>query len=134
MLSSERRLRFVTVCVEAWVLVPLFALALRVAPGFVLRHVRQRSLPHGVDRPDLAAQVASAVRCTTAWLPARAATCLPLACASHVMLARRGAVSHLRIGVAKTAGGMTAHAWVEAGGIVIGGDAPSPSFVPLPIL
>jgi Transglutaminase-like superfamily len=132
--SSERTLRFFTVCAEACVLVPLFAVALRVAPGLVLRHVRQRTLPHGANRPDLAARVASAVQRATAWLPARAATCLPLACASHVMLARRGAVSHLRIGVAKTARGMTAHAWVEAGGIVIGGAAPSPSFVALPIL
>jgi hypothetical protein len=131
--SSERTLRFFIVCGEAWVLVPLFALALRVAPGVVLRHVRQRTLPHGTDRPDLAARVASAVQRTAAWLPARAATCLPRACASHVMLARRGAVSHLRIGVARTPRGMAAHAWVEAGGIVIGGDAPSPSFVALPI-
>ena len=132
--SSERTLRFLTLCAEAWVLLPLFAVALRVAPGFVLRHVRQRTLPHGANRPDFADEVAAALQSTTAWLPARAATCLPLACASHVMLARRGVVSHLRIGVAKTARGMTAHAWVEAGGVVIGGDAPSPSFVALPIL
>ena len=134
MRSSERKIRLFVLCAEAWALMPLFAVALRVAPGFVFRHLRHRTRLHGADRSELAVQVASAVQRSAAWLPARAATCLPRACASHVMLGRRGAVSRLRIGVARTPGGLTAHAWVEAGRIVIGGDTPSPSFVALPIL
>jgi hypothetical protein len=134
---------------EAWVLVPLFALALRLAPGAVMRLMRGAAAtpstvltrqPKAAEscRIDDAAsrghatRVAAAVERAAAWLPARAASCLPRACAAHVMLARRGAASRLRIGVLKARGGVRAHAWVEAGGIEIGRDAAGPPFVALP--
>jgi hypothetical protein len=115
---------------EAWALVPAFAMALRVAPGLILRRLGQRKA-HGIQRTELAAAVAAAVEAAASWLPARASTCLPRACAAHLMLARRGAASQLRIGVLRTSDGMRAHAWVEAGGVEIGGDDLSPAFTTL---
>lgn len=117
---------------EANVLVPLFALALRVAPGRVMRRVFAYTADRG-ERPDLAAAVALAIERAAARLPSRVATCLPRACAAHVMLTRRGARSCIRIGVVKTAtGAVRAHAWVEAGGLEIGLDAANPGFMTLP--
>jgi hypothetical protein len=105
---------------EAWILVSLFAVALRVAPGRVMRRMFA-SGADGAERIDLAAHVAAAVEHAGTRLPKRVATCLPRACAAHVMLARRGATSSVRIGVLKTtAGAITAHAWVESGGLEIG--------------
>ena len=120
-------------CVEAWLAMPLLAIALRLAPGFVLRRMRQiAARPHPAEHS--ATAVAAAVLGAAAWLPARVTTCLPRACAARVMLARRGLASDLRIGVVKTPhGSVTAHAWVEAGGIDIGLDATGPSFGMLPV-
>ena len=65
-------------------------------------------------------RVASSVRRASRYIPA--ATCLTQALATQILLARRGQVSHLRIGVSKgQEGELKAHAWVESQGrIVIG--------------
>lgn len=62
-------------------------------------------------------------------------TCLTNALAAHVLLARRGYVSNLRIGVTRDEKGeFTAHAWLEQeGAILIGGDW-SDGFTPMPAL
>jgi hypothetical protein len=62
-------------------------------------------------------------------------TCLTNALAAHVLLARRGYLSNLRIGVTRDQKGeFTAHAWLERqGAILIGGDA-SDGFTPMPAL
>jgi hypothetical protein len=116
--------------VEAWTLVPVLAVAVRVAPGWVLRRLRRRTA-NGARQPVLAGDVAAAVERAAAWLPSRVSTCLPRACAAHVMLRRRGAASDVRIGILKTTDGMRAHAWVDAGGVAIGFDDLSPAFTPL---
>jgi hypothetical protein len=62
-------------------------------------------------------------------------TCLTNALAAHVLLARRGYLSNLRIGVTRDEKGeFTAHAWLEQeGSILIGGDS-SGGFTPMPAL
>jgi Transglutaminase-like superfamily len=135
MRRSDRQLRIVTLYVEAWVLMPVFAVAWRLSPGLVMRRMRQADGPAKAGPHILkTADVAVAIDTAAARLPERVTTCLPRACAAHVMLARRGMESRLRIGVARTLqGGVTAHAWIEAGGIQIGLDAASPSFATLPV-
>lgn len=75
-----------------------------------------------------------AVRTAARALPA-ISTCLTNALAAHVLLARRGYVSNLRIGVTRDEKGeFTAHAWLEQeGAILIGGDW-SDGFTPMPAL
>ena len=135
MRQSDRRDSSFVLALEAWVLVPLLAVAVRLWPTIVMR-LRNPVLPGVASAPRaaLADDVALAVERACRRLPARATTCLPRALAVHVMLRRRGAESHLRIGVSKASrGGMRAHAWVDAGSRVIGVDAAGPEFVTLPV-
>ena len=62
-------------------------------------------------------------------------TCLVQALAAHVLLARAGHESNLRIGVTRgSKGAFTAHAWLEReGAILIGGDW-ARHYVPMPAL
>ena len=65
--------------------------------------------------------VGVAVRRSSRLVPA--ATCLPQALATRVMLERRGVANALRFGVAKSeAGVLEAHAWVEVDDVVVVGD------------
>lgn len=136
MQRSDRRDSALMLSLEAWLLVPLFAVALRVWPGLVMRRgtrLRRRDL-NPVRCADLADRVALAVERAAARLPARVATCLPRAFTVHLMLTRRGAESHLRIGVLKPSkGAMRAHAWVDAGSREIGVDGTGPVFTTLPV-
>ena len=51
------------------------------------------------------------------------AVCLPQAIAGKLMLARRGHASTLHLGVGRTpAGGLLAHAWLEADGQIVVGE------------
>ena len=62
--------------------------------------------------------MASSVRRASLYFPS--ASCLTQALATQVLLARRGQLSTLRIGVIKGADGeLKAHAWVENNGKVI---------------
>ena len=49
------------------------------------------------------------------------ARCLSVAVVTSWLLARQGTAATLRIGVAKPAGELAAHAWVECGGMRLGG-------------
>lgn len=62
--------------------------------------------------------------------------CLTQAMAAEWLLARRGLVTHLQIGVAKGEDGrLQAHAWLEQDGrILIGGSDSPQQFTPLPSL
>jgi hypothetical protein len=133
MRRSDGRTQFAMLCAEAWLLVPLFAMALRLAPGRVMRRMRHTTAAN--LRPSCGpTAVAMAINEAATLLPGRLTTCLPRSCAAHVMLARRGVTSHLRIGVVRTPdGGVHAHAWLEAEGVDIGLDPSSPSFVMLPV-
>lgn len=83
-----------------------------------------RQLPRsGACDARCAREVAIAVRRASRLVPG--ATCLPQALAARAMLARRGVVSELRVGVAGDAkGGVKAHAWVEVDGRVVIGNLP----------
>ena len=59
------------------------------------------------------------------------AGCLPRALAAQAMLRRRGIASRLCLGVAREAGGIGAHAWVEVGDNKIIGAAEAPAFTRL---
>ena len=62
-------------------------------------------------------------------------TCLHQALAAHVLLARRGCKSNLRIGVKRGADGkFTGHAWLEKDGNVLIGGAHSTTYLPMPML
>lgn len=67
--------------------------------------------------------VAIAVRRVGRLVPG--ATCLPQALSMRAMLARRGVVGELRLGVARNKLGVVeAHAWVEVDGCVVIGNLP----------
>lgn len=60
-----------------------------------------------------------------------AAVCLPQAMAAKVMLARRGHPSSLVIGASRDAGNLHLHSWLEAGGMVVTGDAGRSAMTPV---
>jgi len=59
------------------------------------------------------------------------AVCLPQAMAAKAMLARRGQGSALHLGAARAGDGLTAHAWLVAGGEVVVGEAGIAEVAPL---
>jgi hypothetical protein len=59
------------------------------------------------------------------------AVCLPQAMAAKAMLARRGQGSALHLGAARASDGLTAHAWLVAGGEVVVGEAGIADVAPL---
>lgn len=66
-------------------------------------------------------RIASSVRRVSRYVPA--ATCLTQALATQILLAHRGQVSNLRIGVSKgQEGELKAHAWVESEGKIVMGN------------
>ncbi|MFZ5879250.1 MAG: lasso peptide biosynthesis B2 protein [Chloroflexota bacterium] len=58
-------------------------------------------------------------------------TCLVQACTLRGMAARRGLWAQVRIGAARSAGGIHAHAWVEVDGQPLGGTGETERFQPL---
>jgi len=70
-----------------------------------------------------------AVRTATRWTPA--ATCLVSGLALQRMLGRHGHRSELHIGVARTGGFFSAHAWVERDGRVLLGEGELDTYVRL---
>jgi Transglutaminase-like superfamily len=100
---------------EAAVMLALARLAVRIFPPARLfawanrppRHICRFAL-------DEARWIAWAVEDLGA-RPWMNALCLPRALAAHAMLRRRGIASRLCLGVARDAGELAAHAWVEIG-------------------
>ena len=119
--SSERRLlvsalfRLVAIRVGMWV-IPLRVLLRRLHKMAVERDRLSGSNPLPPER------IAWAIRVASRYLPGTM-NCLVQALDAQSMLARRGHLARVRIGVAKDEGGqLKAHAWVECEGkIVIGG-------------
>ena len=111
--SHERQL-----LLYAWCLFPLVALALRILPATRLvprgptSSATALSLP--VDRVGWLVKVAGR------YAPARP-TCLTEALVLTWMLRRQGIDTTVRIGVARDARGLRAHAWLEQEGRVIFG-------------
>jgi hypothetical protein len=60
-----------------------------------------------------------------------AAVCLPQAMSAKVMLARRGFRSSLILGVGRDRDELLLHSWLEAGGIVVTGDAGRSAMTPI---
>ena len=81
--------------------------------------------------PSAIKRVVWAVTAVSRYVPA--ATCLTQALATQVMLGRRGQLTNLRIGVAKSVRGqLKAHAWLELDGqIVIGEQKDLTRYTPL---
>lgn len=109
--------------IKALVLVCCVRLALWLMPLRVLRRMAKiSSSVSSPARPQLHSHVvrkiASSVRRASRYVPA--ASCLTQALATQVLLARRGQVTNLRIGVTNgDEGGFKAHAWLESNGEII---------------
>jgi hypothetical protein len=113
---AERR-----VLARALVLLPITVVGLRV-----FGYVRMRAFlahgegtrPAGQDLP-AAQALARLVHGAAQWSPARA-NCLPRSLVLFRLLAKQGLQAELRLGVAKSDGSVTAHAWVEHAGVALG--------------
>ncbi len=109
---------------EAWWRLLAAALRLRLAPRrTVTRALLETAAPEErYERGGTVPGVACAVSRAAAH-HLTAMTCLPRALALQRMLAKRGILSALRIGVRKDLGGgsgIAAHAWVEVAGRAVG--------------
>ena len=104
----------------AWLLLPCTAIGLRLL-GFA---EFRAALPPATDTPgrrtDLheAESLARLVDAAARWNPVPA-TCLVRSMVLCRLLRRRGLAADLRIGVASPDGGLSAHAWIEHGGVAL---------------
>lgn len=123
----ERRL-----LAEAVALVPVVHQLQQRLPFVRWRKLLERPAP-GTPRDAAPREVAWAVKVAADYLPGEY-KCLPRAYAAHVLLARHGHGSEVRVGVARDAQGkVEAHAWVVCDGqTVIGQVEDMQRFVPLP--
>lgn len=97
----------------------------RIAPWL------QRSPDTGPRDPAAVLAIGEAVTIAARNVPWNA-VCLPQAMAAKAMLARRGQGSALHLGAAKAgSGGLTAHAWLVAGGEIVVGEAGIAGMAPL---
>jgi hypothetical protein len=117
--AAERRVLLV-----AWMLLLLAPALLRLRPLPRLLCSTRAGCNAAVDPGRLAWRVDVAARY------APGARCLPVALVTGWMLARQGTPATLRVGVARHAGRLTAHAWLECGGRPLrdaaGGDGYAP--------
>lgn len=122
-----------TILVQAWALLFILDIALRLLPF--------RSVLALCDRPRCRQPPAGELpppieRCV--WLselagryhPVRS-TCLKQALALSILLKRRGMATTLRIGVSRETGDFTAHAWLEADERIIFGLQEGRTYAPL---
>lgn len=117
---AERRLLAL-----AWALLLVAPLLLRVLPLRRLVAAPQPARQRGIPPVRVAWLVAIAAR------RAPHARCLPVALVTSWLLARQGAPATLRIGVAREGGDLAAHAWVECGGLPLGGSADVDAYRPI---
>ena len=134
-LSREEK----SLLIQAIILLATTRGGLRVLPFVTLRNLltrltrRRGGTEHrfggaGPDRTVWAVQTASR------HFPA-IGTCLTQALAMHVLLARKGSQSQLRIGVMRNSDGkFVAHAWLEKDGVIVIGAAGHKSYTPMPVL
>lgn len=115
--------------VEALWLLAQIRVALWVHP---FKRVQRRYAPRGDGTASVGDHARSAAEAKAVGIAVRrssrlvpAATCLPQALTTRVMLERRGVPNELLIGVAKSdAGALEAHAWVTVDDMVVVGDLP----------
>jgi hypothetical protein len=115
------------------------ALLALILAMIVLRFIPQRHIFAWVNRSprrvcrfavDEVGWVSWAVESVAArpWIKA---DCLPCALATCALLRRRGISNRLRLGVARQAESLTAHAWVEVGKQKVVGGAEADKFIPI---
>jgi hypothetical protein len=91
-----------------------------------VERVREKGAAERIDSPE---EVARAVQRVARRIPR--ASCLTQALAAQLLLARQGTTSELCIGVTRTTGEFTAHAWVEIEGSIVSG-GPVDQYVRMP--
>lgn len=120
---QERRL-----LVQAWAALHVIHASLRILPFDIILAACQRV--HSVQRPAPALRlvwmmdVASRHSLVTT-------TCLNQALALSWLMGRLGMPSTLRIGVTRSTGHLTAHAWIEQDGHIIMGASQAEAYTPL---
>ena len=126
MSGAQRRL-----LVEAALFLALARLAILVIPFRRIVPWLERSPDSPQRDAATIATVRQAVEIASRNVPWNA-VCLPQAMACKAMLARRGQGSALHIGAAMgEVGGLTAHAWLVAGGEIVVGEDESGNVTPL---
>src|SRR5687768_5912073 len=107
---------------EATLLVPVVHQLQQRLPFARWRRLLERARP-STSRPNASPrEVAWAVGVAADYLPGQY-KCLPRAYATHVLLARHGHASQVRVGVARDPQGkVEAHAWVDCQGVTVIGE------------
>jgi hypothetical protein len=118
---SDQRLLLKVLVLVCFVRLGLWLMPLRILREMLEKIARRRSPSTTRQDTRIVRRIAACVRRVSRYVPA--ASCLTQALATEFLLARRGQVSSLLIGVTKTEEGeFKAHAWLEADGkIIIGG-------------
>lgn len=123
-----------TALVQAWALLLLMDLALRVLPFQQLcalcNPVGRQRLEKSSEPVPSVSRLVWLVEIADRFTPA-AATCLKKALVLSWLLGRRGITATLQIGVARQGDVLTAHAWLEQQGQVIFGLPESEAYRPL---
>jgi hypothetical protein len=115
---------------EAALFLGLARLALLALPFGRIAPWLQRSPDSGAGDTATVLAVGQAVAIAARNVPWNA-VCLPQAMAAKAMLARRGQGSALHLGAARAGDGLTAPAWLVAGGEVVVGEAGIAEVAPL---
>ena len=115
---------------EAALFLGLARLALLALPFGRIAPWLQRSPDSGAGDTATVLAVGQAVTIAARNVPWNA-VCLPQAMAAKAMLALRGQGSALHLGAARAGDGLTAHAWLVAGGEVVVGEAGIAEVAPL---
>ncbi|HLG46864.1 MAG TPA: lasso peptide biosynthesis B2 protein [Reyranella sp.] len=116
--------------VEAALFLGASRLLLLTAPFGRIAPWLQRSADSGSHDARMVLAVGQAITIASRNVPWNA-VCLPQAMAAKAMLARRGQGSALHLGAARARSGLTAHAWLEAGGEIVVGKAGIADVIPL---
>jgi hypothetical protein len=117
---SDQRLLVKTLALICCVRLGLWLLPFRVIKERVAKITSRATSNSTHPQPqdsEVVRRVASSVRRASRYVPA--ASCLTQALATQILLARRGQISSLQIGVTKSDGEFKAHAWVESEGKII---------------
>jgi len=118
--------------IEAAAWLGLWTVAIRVVPfrRFAGRLAKEPAVPVPTEAVVRGRRVAAAVERATRFSPSRF-LCLSRALALRTMLRRRGLPTRLHLSAGPADGGLAAHAWLTAGGVVLIGGGAAPGQVEL---